>query len=157
MNAQTTHKHQLIEPSIDILREFHVSGNEKKFQKIISELKFLSKVKPGQKINVSTKELINKSYFDVFYRSYLRGAENKHITLEYVSRIINESIDQLYFFKSLKDPFYHQLSDIIKQEIINSKKGINSLITTYIKFDELSSEYESIITSINVKLQIIKH
>ena len=155
MSVEIKRKHQLlIEPSIDILREFHASGNEQKFQKTISDLKFLSKVKNGQKINVSTKEFVDESYGGRIYRSYLRGAESKYITLDYVTKIINQSIDQLYFFKSLTDPFYHQLSDIIKKEIINAKKGILALANTYSSFDEYSSKYEAIITSIDVKLQI---
>lgn len=141
------------EPSIDILREFHVSGNEQKFQQIISELKFLSKVKPLQKINVSTKEILSNTYNERFRRTLLR-TEDKIATLNYVRKVINESIDQLYFFKSLTDPFYHQLGEIIKKEIMAARHGIESLSRTYSSNDALSSDFESIITSINVKLQI---
>lgn len=141
------------EPSIEVLREYHVSGNETKFERIISDLIFLSKLKTTQKINVSTKEIIGDSLPERAYRTYLQ-VEKKETTLKFVKKVIAEAIDQLYFFKSMKEPFYHQLADIIMEEIINAKKGILALAETYSEYDSISSDIEAIVKSINVKLQL---
>lgn len=80
-------------PSIEVLREFHVSGNEQRFENIISELKFLAKVKPNQKINVSTKEIVSSDQAqDRLYRTLLM-VEGKKVTLDYVRQTVNNAIN----------------------------------------------------------------
>ena len=147
-------KKKYMEAPVEILREFNMSGNEKKFEQIISDLKFLSKVKPHQKINVSTKQIVSSDDFiDRAYRTYLQ-VEGKQITLKFVREVITAAIDQMFFFCNLKHPFYHSLSDIIKEHISNAKNGIESLAKTYSDNDSVSSEMESLVTSIDAKLSI---
>jgi len=147
-------KKKYMEAPVEILREFNMRGNEKKFEKIISDLKFLAKVKPHQKINVSTKQIVSSDDFlDRAYRTYLQ-VEGKQITLKFVREVITAAIDQMFFFSNLKHSFYHSLSDIIKEHISNAKNGIESLAKTYSDNDSVSSEMEAIVTSIDAKLHI---
>lgn len=149
-------ENEIYQPSIDVLREYNSSGNEMRFEEIISNLKFLSKVQNGNKINISTKEIINNSYISRFNRTRL-GVENRTETLRYIRNIIRTSIEQYYVFLSHKERFYHQLAFIIKKEIIEAKKGIENLAKTYSEFDDnniLVSDFEAVLTSINVKLQL---
>lgn len=153
-NVDIKTKKKYMEAPVEILREFNMSGNEKKFEQIISDLKFLAKVKPHQKINVSTKQIVSsEDLLDRAYRTYLQ-VEGKQITLKFVREVITASVDQMFFFSNLKHPFYHSLSEIIKEHISNAKNGIESLAKTYSDNDSVSSEMEAIVTSIDAKLNI---
>ena len=147
-------KKRFTDAPVEILREFNMSGNERKFEQIISDLKFLAKVKPNQKINVSTKQIVSsENYADRIHRTYLQ-VEGKKTTITFVREVITAAIDQMFFFNNLKHPFYHRLADIIREEITMAQIGITGLATTYSENDSISSEMEAIVTSINAKLQI---
>jgi hypothetical protein len=148
-----TVKKKRYQPSFDVLREYNSSGNERNFEEIISELKLVSRIQPNNKFNVSTKEIISDSYTDRVHRTYLR-VESREATLAYIRKIIKEAIDLYYAFSSNKEPFYHQLASIIKREIISAKKGIENLARTYSNTDSLASDFEAVLTSVEVKLQL---
>lgn len=147
-------KARFTEAPVEILREFNMSGNERKFEQIIADLKFLAKVKPNQKINVSTKQIVSsENYADRIHRTYLQ-VEGKKTTITFVRDVITAAIDQMFFFNNLKHQFYHKLADIIREQITLAKVGITGLATTYSENDSISSEMEAIVTSIDAKLQI---
>lgn len=147
-------KARYTEAPVEILREFNMSGNERKFEQIIADLKFLAKVKPNQKINVSTKQIVSsENYADRIHRTYLQ-VEGKKTTITFVRDVITAAIDQMFFFNNLKHQFYHKLADIIREQITLAKVGITGLATTYSENDSISSEMEAIVTSIDAKLQI---
>ena len=64
---------KLIDSHLEITNKFFKileELDEKKFEEIISELKFIAKVKAGEKINVDRREIISNSYCDRIYRTY---------------------------------------------------------------------------------------
>lgn len=148
-----TVKKKRYQPSFEVLREYNSSGNERKFEEIISELKLMGRIQANNKFNVSTKEIISDSYTDRVHRTYLR-VESRDATLKYIRNVIKDAIELYYAFSSHKEPFYHQLASIVKREIISAKRGIENLARTYSNTDALASDFEAIITSIDVKLQL---
>lgn len=142
--------------SLELLKDFEVSRNEERFNEICSALKFLSKIGPDEKINVleNRRQIVKNKYLDRLYRTILRE-ENATTTLAFVKNVINTAITQMYSFLSFHTTFYTQLANIIKKEIIGAKRGIENLAKTYTNENNYqATNFETFITSINVKLQL---
>lgn len=137
--------------SIATIREYQNSGKKKNFEKIISNLKLISKIQENKKINVTTNEIVGVSYYDRLYRTSLR-IEGRKKTLDHVRHVTDEAVNLLYYFRSLKEPFYIRLADIIQEELLKAIQGIKNIAKTYSKSDALASDFEAVITSIRVEL-----
>jgi len=139
-----------------------LSLNKNPVKDVISKLRFLSKIKPGEKVNV--KELFvrdNNSIFQRFIRSIrnlsAEGAESKESTLHFIEQVTDETLDLICTFRSSSNDDYKiGLSDILIKNLEQSKRGIRNLFKTY-EYDRMFvSQAEAILQTLDVRIKNLK-
>lgn len=112
-----------------------------KRDRIVSELKMVAALTPGETISTSTMSIIrHDSWSTSFWRKYSR--ENRHKTISYVRDLLTEAIDN---FKINRDD---ELLNNIEQALI----GVSELKETYKGDLTTVDEIESIISQIKKEI-----
>ena len=111
-----------------------------KIQDIISRLKFLSKIKPGEKINIKDFYVRDN---DQLLQRFLRTIQNfstilsssevvesKEATLFFIQTTVNNAISIINTYQQTNDEFKQHIASIIIENLEESKGGVGNLIMT---------------------------
>ena len=157
--------------NIDILQEmdpaqiFSLTGDTK-VQEVIGRLKFMSKIRHGEKINV--RDLFvrdNDSVMQRFLRTfknvttYISASEiveSKEATLTFIQGTVNEAITLIAVYHRDHDEFKQSIANIIVENLEASKAGIRNLIATYQSDRKFISEVEAVIQTLEVRILSMK-
>lgn len=132
-------------------------------QRNIGALRFLAKVKRGEKIN--SRDLFirdNDSIFQRFMRT-LRNAtaymssgeivESKEATLSFIQNVVDESITLIAVHRQDPgDDFKQRIADIIGENLESSKNGIWKLIETYGHDRKFISDAEAVLLTLDARV-----
>ena len=147
--------------SSDTAQVFAISSN--KVEQVISHLKFLSKIRPGEKLN--TSELFVRNNDSVFQRvirtlrnvsslvSAGTSSETKEATLEFIQATINEAIAIITVYRADKDQFRNNIADILVNNLEGSKIGIRNVISTYQNDRKFISQVAAIMQTLEARIQ----
>jgi len=137
-------------------------------EKLIIDLKVISKIGPGTKINTKEKylELDDTTWWQGALRWY-RGdsrqtsSDKIHTTINSCSTIINLAIQDLNEKLSIPLPMYldstpEDFLEIMLTNLKSAKIGLENLKDTYIHDITLSSKIEMDISSINRMINLIE-
>lgn len=150
---------------MDPAQIFTLSGDSK-VQEVIGRLKFLSKIRHGEKIN--SRDLFvrdNDSVVQRFLRTfrnvttYLSASENvesKESTLAFIQNTINEAITLIAVYRRDSDDFKQSIANIIVNNLESSKVGIRNLIATYQCDRKFISEAEAVIQTLEARITSMK-
>ena len=159
------------EGNIDILQEmepaqiFAMIGDNNVLN-VISRLKFISKIKRGEKINVrelfvrdndSILQRVLRSFKN--YTTYLSSSdivESKDATLNFIRDTVNDAINLISLYRHSKDSFQHQIATIISNNLEQAKYGIRNSIFTYKDDRKFISNAEAVTLTIEARLQSLK-
>jgi len=157
------------ETNIQMEKNFSTTLNPQNFDQIgddqvnniLSKLKFLSKIKIGEKINSKYYFVRdNNSILQRFLRSMrnltAENSENKNSTLEFISDTVNRTIHLICIYKKSNNIYSKQISDLLIENLNDTKTGIKNLTKTYEDDRIFVSKLESFIESFDLKLQNIK-
>jgi hypothetical protein len=145
---------------IDSAKYFTQTGSEHVVNDIISKLIFISKVKKGEKLN--TKELFVRDNNDILQRMvrtvrsnvFWDDGENKESTITFLSTVTNEALNLISIYR--KDPnneFNNNIADLLSQNVENCLQGLESLIYTYREDRIFSSQIETMIDTLKLRVQ----
>ncbi len=138
-------------------QNFEQIGSDQVITDILSKLKFLSKIKVGEKINCRFYFVRdNNSLIQRFLRTIrnfsAENSENKTSTLEFINDIINKTINLICLYKTNGNPFSQQISELLIENLKESKNGILNLVKTYEDDRIFVSKLESFIDGFELKL-----
>jgi hypothetical protein len=140
-------------------QNFDQIGDEQ-VNSILSKLKFLSKIKVGEKINSKYYFVRdNNSIVQRFIRSMrnltAENGENKNSTLEFINETVNRTIHLICIYKKSNNIYSKQISDLLIENLNDTKNGIKNLTKTYEEDRIFVSKLESFIESFELKLKNI--
>lgn len=159
------------EPNIDILQEmdpaqiFSFTGDSN-VQEVIGHLKFMSKIKQGEKID--TRNLFvrdNDSMIQRFFRTVKNAGayvlssevvESKNATLSFIQNTVNDAINLISIYRRDQNEFRQSIADIIVQNLEMSKIGIRNLIATYQYDRKFISDAEAVIQTVEARISSLK-
>ncbi len=142
-------------------KTFSLTGGDIPVENVITKLKFLSKVKPGEKINV--KRLFVRADPDTdWYQWFLRscttivaGGESKEETHDFIKFIYNETIDLICVYNTEPtDAFKQSIAMMLVKNLQASKPGIESLKLTYAG-DKFESQIDAIVETTEARLKVV--
>jgi len=137
-------------------------------EKLIIDLKVISKIGPGTKINTKEKylELDDTTWWQGALRWYREdsrqtSSDKIHTTINSCSTIINLAIQDLNEKLSIPLPMYldstpEDFLEIMLTNLKSAKIGLENLKDTYIHDITLSSKIEMDISSINRMINLIE-
>lgn len=117
----------------------------------ITRLKFLSKIRKGEKINVQNNMLQPDSWATSVSRALL-NTDNRQNTLTYVQNTINSGFQLFGLYIKSEKLSEKKLAEQIIEDISNAKSGINNLKHTYTDDTMFCCSIETYIQTIDAKL-----
>ncbi len=122
----------------------------------ISKLKFLGKIKKGEKINVKEMTLQTESYLTAASRT-LWFVDNRNNTMSFIQTTIQAGFDLLNLLnKNTGNVSDDELSKTIIRDITSAKIGINNLKTTYSDDTYFCCSVDTFVQTIAAKLLDLK-
>jgi hypothetical protein len=123
----------------------------------ISRLKFIGKIKKGEKINVKDMAVQPNNMYTKIHRS-LVIVDNRNNTLSFILDTIKKSFEELlgHLQKSQDNLFDLNISTNMIQDLENSKTGLNNLKDTYLDDLMFCCKIDTIIQDIDARLEEIK-
>lgn len=136
---------------------FSLTGNDVPVENIITKLKFLSKIKSGEKINVRQLFVRNNDSIHQRFARTVRNlafeGESKEETLEFIKFIINDAINLICVYRSdTADPFKQRIADMIVENLRQSKQGIKALTGTYSDNILFVSQIEAVVDTLDARI-----
>jgi len=123
----------------------------------ISRLKFIGKIKKGEKINVKDMAVQPNNMYTKIHRS-LVIVDNRNNTLSFILETIKKSFDELltHLDKSKDNLFDLNISTNMIQDLENSKIGLNNLKDTYLDDLMFCCKIDTMIQDVDARLEEIK-
>ena len=131
--------------------------DDRQFQEVMSKISFISKLRPGEKIDISSLTIQPDTLSTSVYRTVFANGESRGVTYEYVQTAIFEGLDLSQKFIKKGDVTSKKMSDMIINNLLESKNGQESLKKTYISDRMFVSKMEILIATMGVKIAEIKN
>src|SRR5262245_26369105 len=135
----------------DIIKSFSCNGNEESLENIISDLKFISKIKPQERINMTSMTISGSDYYSRVYRTLLM-TEDRGETLKFCRSTIQKAIDLLYYYSVKDEKFYKNLAGILITSLEEAKGGLGNLMLTYGDDRMFTAKIEALLATMDVKI-----
>lgn len=148
----------------DLLKNFSISGKEESLERILSTLKFIAKIREGEKIDVKTMSIVRPDFPSRAYRTFI-SRESRNETFEFIKTSINKAIDMVYYYlsmdrksdrnssdKNTKDNFHRDVAKVIITNIVEAKKGLYNLTVTYEEDRKFVTDIETVMETLEIKI-----
>ena len=145
----------------DLIKNFSISGREESLEKMLSTLKFIAKVREGEKIDVKTITIVKPDLPSRAYRTII-SRQSRIETLDFIKTAINKAVNMVYYYLSLEEDekiitnkinFNLNVAKVIMVNLVESKKGINNLVVTYEEDRKFVTDLETIVETMEIKIQ----
>lgn len=140
------------------LKNFVMDGSERSVNDVLSKLRFISKIKVGDKLDINSMTLMEDSWSTTLYRTYrsiIAKKESKADALEFFRTVIGEAFDLATRYLSSHDRFFSDIGIQLVELLQLAKVGINNHIKTYTHDSFHTAKVESLITILDTKLKTL--
>lgn len=135
---------------------FLTTINEKSAHELVSKLKFISKIKQREKIDIEYLQVVSAdSWLNSFYRTFISRSESRDSTLEFVKNIIKEAFELSYKYLNCDGEYSKNIGKMLIKSIVESKIGLKNLADTYSDDRLYESEIDAFILFIDTKINDI--
>ena len=132
------------------------------FINIVSKLKFISKVQIGEKIDTQSLTISYPNFYTKLYRSLFSRGECRNTTFEFMNNTIDSAFELINKYISTEkcdsyenNVYYSKIKEII-DSLESSRDGMINIIETYQNDRMYVSKIDTLIKSMNVKINYIK-
>ena len=134
------------------LNNFVKDGSERSVQDIVSRLKFISKIKEGELVDVHSSTIMELGWTASIYRTFFTRNESRKITLDFFRQTISNAFDMITLYLNMKDMFYKHIGLMIFEALQESKSGICNHGKTYKKDRMYMSQIETLLLTLDTEL-----
>ncbi len=125
---------------------------------VIAKLKFISKLKPNEKINTQSLTVIASDYITSrLYRTFMERAESRTSVHEFIRNLVDTALTlaQIHLTKEADEQF--QLGKLLITSVEEIAPGLKSLKITYEDDRMLVSRLETIVEQYQKKIIHLKN
>lgn len=130
------------------------------YKEIITKLKFLSKIQPGEKINTKPYlSIVNDDWITSLFRKFY-NFESRSQTVQFINETISSTFQIIEQIKVTSKSIQIDATDTdnilnnLYKDLVGSKNGIANLIKTYKADKIVICQLETIIENIDLFLQM---
>lgn len=121
-----------------------------KHKDIIKKLKFISRIEPGERINVTSISTTSHNFFSSIYRSIFRESRTK--TFHFLNDVVDRSFELIVLYQeSVKISDRITCSQIL-EDLSSCTTGLKNLQTTYVEDRNFFCDIDTLIGSIFARL-----
>ena len=135
-----------------VLKNFATDENERSIQDILAKLKFISKIKQDEKMDISSMTLSPNNWPTSLYRTILARGESKEKTLEFIRNVVGDAFDMSLRYLKMKDNFFRDIGFLIIKSLVECKPGIDNLNKTYSDDRMFVSKVEALVQILDTKI-----
>jgi hypothetical protein len=121
---------------------------------IISNLKFIGKIKAGEQINIESLSICSRNMFSGFYRKIY--GESRERTFHYFSLIIKRAFEKIQVFMISEKVSDKMMCTQLITNLYGAIDGLNNLKETYKEDRGFLCDLETLIEYIESKLEELK-
>lgn len=143
----------IIKMEKDLFKDFSISGKSESFEKMLSILKFIGKVREGERIDVGTMSIVKPVLSDRLYRTFI-SRETREQTLNFLKTSVNKAIEMLYYYLSFDkdEEFHHRVVQVLIANLEIAKRGIKNLMRTYEDQAKFVTDLETLVETMEMKV-----
>ena len=134
------------------MKSFVIDGSEHSVQDVISRLRFIATLKPGEKIDVATLSVQEDGLRGRIYRSIVARGESRQATLDFIRQALGEAFDLVATYIKREDDFSKKIGQMVIEALALAKKGIESLKETYKDDRMYVSRVETLVGTLDAKV-----
>lgn len=134
------------------LKNFVVDGSERSVQDIVSKLKFISKIREGEIVDVSNLSLSERNWKTSMYRTLFARKESRHMTLDFFRQVVGEAFDLATLYLRSEEQFFQNIGSMIISALQESKAGILNHAKTYSHDRMHVSKTETLLRTLDTKI-----
>jgi len=123
------------------------------FFETVSNLKFISKIREGEKVDVQSRQLCSNDWTTSMYRTFVSRKESRSFTFEYLRTVVEEAIKMIKNF--MHDDSKSNMAIVIIDSLKESKVGFTNLKKTYCDDRMFASKIETLLSSIETQIKIL--
>lgn len=135
-----------------VLRNIILDNGEKSAMNILSRLRFISKIGPNQKVDVSSLTFMEHNLYTRIYRT-VYNCETKYTTLNFIRSAIDDSITLAEFCLSNGKNVHLEIFKQVIECLREVKVGLSNLTGTYKSYPSYISDIQSLISLVDIKIQ----
>jgi hypothetical protein len=121
-----------------------------KHKDVMKKLKFISKIEPGDRINVNSISTSNNSLFSSIYRSIFKESRSK--TYQFLNDVIDRSFELIVLYKDSDKMSDRITCSHILEDLHHSINGLKNLQITYNDDRSFNCDIDTLIGSIYARL-----
>lgn len=141
----------------DVLKNFVIDGGDRSVQDIVSKLKFISKIKPEEKMDVATLALNENTIITSIHRTLLSRGESRATTLEFIRATIGEAFDISSRYMKRDEYFFRGIGKMVLESLKEINIGLENLKETYKTDRMFISRIETLQRTLDAKLNDSEH
>lgn len=141
-------------------RNFIVDGSDRSVQDTVSKLKFISKIREGEKLDVQSLRMSPDTWATSLHRTFLSRGESRDVTLEFIRGVIAEAFELAAKCLTYESDdraahegsqFFDEIGNLIIRSLQESKVGIENLAKTYNDDRLFSSKLDTLTSTLDSK------
>jgi hypothetical protein len=121
-------------------------------EEVISKLLFVSRLQPGEKIDVSSLSVQPNTYAVQLYRTILARGESRVTTLDFIRQTLDEAFELARAYSERTDPYSQRVGRMLIDALASAKTGIVSLTETYKDDRMFVSRVETLAGTLEAKI-----
>lgn len=145
---------------LNVLTRFMLDGKDREVQDVISKLRFIAKIKEGEKIDVKTMTLqdtrVPWGWKVKFRRTFWVRGESRNTTYEFIMKTLTDAIEYATKYLRCTEPLYIDYGRMILTTLSECKIGLDNLVRTYSSDKMYISRIETLKKTLDTKLEDLK-
>lgn len=113
------------------MKSFTIEGGEKEVNEVVSKLRFISKMKEGEKLDVQTLRLYENCATTALHRTFIARNESRERTLEFIRESTQDAFNLTMKYLTKQEHFYKDVGSMIIKAIQEIKPALVGLKKTY--------------------------
>lgn len=152
--ANTTATDDLNNESI---KNFSSSGKEESVRDMIAKLKFISRIREDEKIDVKGRFVVKPDPMSIAYRTVI-SRETRDDTYDFLKNTIDQAISMIsiYIGEKTGEQFNSVIAKLLVDNLKSTREGLENIGKTYEKSGDINfmCKINSLIETMDAKIQI---
>jgi hypothetical protein len=125
------------------------------YQEVISKLKFIGKLKKGEKVNTKQMYIQEEGIMTTISRTFW-VKDNRLNTINFIHETVKYSFELLYNYEKSKHLTEQEIAKNIINDLRKVNKGLENLKQTYVLDTKFCCDMDTLIEDINSRLLVYK-
>ena len=121
-------------------------------QDVVSRLKFLASVRPGERIDIATLTVLGNTFASRAHRALFARGESRDATLDFVRRTFIEAFALISSCGAHPGAFERRVGGLVAAALAAARGGVAALAETYVDDRMYAARVAALIEMVDVRI-----